>query len=56
MHWPFESFHLHAGIVDYFYHGGQRYQNFVLQHRKINKISCKLVGWNFEGLDVLIVI
>ena len=30
-HRPVEFFHLHAGIADYFHHGGQRFQNFGLQ-------------------------
>ena len=34
MHQPVEFFHLHAGIADYFHHGGQQYQNFVLQPTK----------------------
>ena len=27
MYWPIEFFHLHAGIADFFQHGGQRFQN-----------------------------
>ena len=30
-HRPVELFHLHAGIADYFHHGGQWFQNFGLQ-------------------------
>ena len=33
-HQPVIFFHLHAGIADYFHHGGQGYQNFVLQPTK----------------------
>ena len=40
MHWPIEFFHLHAGIEDYFHHGGQRYQ--------MDKISSKLADRNFR--------
>ena len=36
---PVDLFHLHAGIADNFHHGGQRYQNFVLQPMKwINSV------------------
>ena len=34
LHRTVECFHLHAGIADYFHHGGQTYQNFVLQLTK----------------------
>ena len=33
-HRPVAFFRLHAGIVNYLHHGGQRYQNFVLQPTK----------------------
>ena len=33
-HRPVEFYLLHAGIADYFHHGGQQYQNFGLQPTK----------------------
>ena len=45
MHRPVDFFHLHAGIADYFRHGGQRYQNFATYG------MVKLVDWNFDPLD-----
>ena len=42
-HRPDEFFHLHAGIADYFHHGGQRFQNFGLQ-----KLTGKLVDLEFR--------
>ena len=41
-HRPVEFFHLHAGIADYFHHGGQRFQNFGLHPTKWIKLS---VSW-----------
>ena len=41
-HRPVEFFHLHAGIADYFHHGGRRFQNFGLQYEMDNIIG-KLV-------------
>ena len=37
-HRPVEFFHLHAGIADYFHHGGQRFQTY-----EMDKIIGKLV-------------
>ena len=42
MHRPVEFFLLHAGIADYFHHGGQRFQNFGLQPMKRIKLSVSL--------------
>ena len=33
-HRPVDFFHLHAGIANYFHHGGQRFKNFGLQPTK----------------------
>ena len=41
-HRPVDFFHLHAGIADYFHHGGQRFQNFSLQPTKRIKLSVSL--------------
>ena len=48
-HRPVEFFHLHAGIADYFHHGGQL---IFFTTYEIDKISCKHADWNFEPLDV----
>ena len=47
-HWPVDFFHLHAGIANYFYHGGQRLQNFGLQPTKWIILSgrTKGEGWS----------
>ena len=41
-HRPVEFSHLHAGMADYFYRGGQRFQNFGLQPTKWLKLSVSL--------------
>ena len=38
-HRPVKLFHLHAGIANYFHHGGQRFQNLGLQPTKWIKLS-----------------
>ena len=53
LHRPVEFFHLHAGIADYFHQGGQPFLFFFFsQPTKMDKISCKLVNWNLEPLDM----
>ena len=42
MHQPVELLHLHAGIADYFHHGGQQDQNFILQPMKWMKSAVNL--------------
>ena len=49
-HPPVDCFHLHAGIADYFHREGQPFQSFT-QPTKMDKISRKLVHWNFEPLE-----
>ena len=34
MHWPVKFFRFHAGIGDYFHHGGQWYKILLLQPTK----------------------
>ena len=41
-HGPVEFYHLHAGIADYFHHGGQLFQKFCLQPTKWIKLSASL--------------
>ena len=42
MHQPVELLHLHTGIVDYFHHGGQQDQNFILHPMKWMKSAVNL--------------
>ena len=49
MHRPVEFFHLHAGTADYFHHGEQRYQNFVLQRTKWIKSAVSLKTGNAKA-------
>ena len=41
-HRPVKCFLLHAGIADYFHHGGQRFQNLSLQPTKRIKLLVSL--------------